>query len=382
MPWEEKTVNQNRKEFVSKIISSEKSMSELCREFGISRPTGYKWLNRFMSGEKLNDKSHAPFHMPNKTPIDKEELILQARTRHPTWAARKLKRYLENEGHIELPAISTISNILKRNNCIEPEESIKHTPYKRFERAKPNELWQTDFKGDFAMLNSDRCYPLTVLDDHSRYSLCIDAKANQQAEGVFESFDRLFREHGLPEAILSDNGAPWCDSRNGYTPFELWLMQLDILPIHGRPMHPQTQGKDERFHRTMKQELLKWNVFLDLYNSQEMFDAWRYEYNYERPHEALGLDVPAKHYKESKIKLPEKLREPDYDANCRLRKVNCKGYISINNHRYYISETFISKYLELIDEENDCISLCYGKFKVAKISLTERLFVSRKIYRR
>jgi transposase InsO family protein len=382
MPWEEKTAMSTRREFIAKAISKEISFSQLCREYSITRNTGYKWLNRYLNGESLEDKSKVPFKSPNKTPENIEQLVLSARESHPAWGPRKIRRVLENAGHKELPAPSTVAAIFKRNNLISPEESINHTPYKRFEYEKPNQLWQTDFKGDFAMLNGQRCFPLTVLDDHSRYSLTIDAKDNQKAIGVFESFNRLFKQYGLPNALLCDNGVPWKDNKGGYTLFEIYLMQLDILPIHGKAYHPQTQGKEERFHRTMKDELLKYTVIADLSHAQQCFDAWRQEYNYERPHNALNLDVPAKRYKESNRLLPAIVKEPEYDTGSVTRKVNCKGYISISKHRYYLSESFIGRYIRLLHTEDESLlKLCYGNFEIAKINLKEHEILSRKIYR-
>lgn len=382
MPWEEKTTMSNRKEFIVKAIAKEISFSQLCREYNITRKTGYKWLNRYLNGESLEDKSKAPFHSPNRTPEAMEQLILSFRESHPAWGPRKMHKVLENKGHENLPATSTIAAILKRNDMIPIEESLKHIPYKRFEYEKPNQLWQLDFKGDFFMLNKQRCYPLTVLDDHSRYSLAVDAKGNQKSDGVFETFNRIFKEYGLPNAILCDNGIPWKDNRNGYTPFEILLMRLNILPIHGRVYHPQTQGKEERFHRTMKAELLKYTAMKDLTHAQQCFDIWRQEYNHERPHDALNLEVPAKRYEESKIPFPDIIKDPDYDTGARLRKVNCKGFISIKNHRYYLSESFIGQFIRLLqDEDEHLIKLCYGNFEIAKIDLKEQTFITKKIYR-
>lgn len=382
MPWEEKTVKLTRQEFIARAIAAETSFSQLCRDFNITRKTGYKWLNRYLNGESLDDKSKAPFNSPNKTSEIKEQMVLSARESHPAWGPRKLHKVLENAGFSDIPAPSTIAAILKRNNLISPEESIKHTPYKRFEHKNPNDLWQLDFKGDFAMLDGNRCFPLTVLDDHSRYSLAIDAKSNQRALGVFDTFYRLFSEYGLPSAILCDNGVPWRDSNGGYTNFEILLMQLNILPIHGKPYHPQTQGKEERFHRTMKEELLKYKVINNIEDAQLTFDAWRHEYNHERPHNALNLDVPAKHYKPSKLKLPELIKEPEYDSNAVLRKVNYKGYISINKNRYYLSESFTGRYIQIKQTvEENIIKLCYGNFQIAKIDLRDKVFLSKRIYR-
>ena len=382
MPWENKTVEELRLEVINKIIRQEDSVAAICREYNISRTTAYKWLQRYQNGEGFSDRSHAPKTIYNKTSDCQEQLILKTRDEHPAWGARKLHRYLEDKGYCSLPAVSTISDILKRNNRIDPEESPKHTAFKRFEKDSPNELWQMDFKGHFAMDNGERCHPLTILDDHSRFSLCVQAKENEQYEGVRNSLIQVFQEFGMPRAILCDNGRPWGDSSNGYTPFEIWMMQLNILPIHGKPMHPQTQGKEERFHRTMKNELLKYTIIKDLEHAQKEFDVFRYCYNYERPHEALDLDTPSKHYVASNRLYDGKEKEPEYDEGCQLRKINYKGYISIRNHRYYLSESFIGKYVGLEPIGNEKINLYYGNFIIAQIDLNERLFTSRRIFRR
>ena len=382
MPWKETTVEQSRTSFVAEVLSAEKSKSQICREYGIDRKTGYKWLERAQNGESLADRSHKPRSHPNQTRPEIVDLIITARTQHPAWGARKLKRYLENQGHQGLPAQSTICEILKRNGLVLPEESAAHKPYTRFEKEHPNDMWQMDFKGDFGLLNNRRCHPLTVLDDYSRYSLCLEAKENQQGPGVFASLTRLFTEFGLPRSILCDNGPPWGDSKpGGITQFDVWMMQLGILPIHSRPCHPQTLGKDERFHRTLKDEVLKRELFADIQAAQERFDRWRYEYNYERPHNALELNTPSKRYRPSKRQLPSQLTEPDYDSGKNLRKVNYKGYVSINAHRYYLTEALIGKMLEIRPVSDTQVSLHYGGFRVAIINFDERLFASRRICR-
>ena len=170
MPWECKTVNEKRMEFVAKAVAKEDSLSALCREYGISRPTGYKWLKRYSEGEQLYDRPHTPLKPSGKTPAEKETIILDARIQHPTWGPRKLRRYLEDKGVADLPATSTIAAILKRNGFITPEESQQHKAWKRFVKEAPNELWQMDYKGHFAMLDGQRCHPLTMLDDYSRFS--------------------------------------------------------------------------------------------------------------------------------------------------------------------------------------------------------------------
>lgn len=382
MPWKEETVEDQRRTFVMRANEAGCNFSALCREFQITRRTGYKWLERYRSGEALNDQSRAPLHRPHKTSPETEELILSVRINHPTWGARKILRYLADKGNTGLPVPSTAASILKRNGFISPEESARHTAFQRFVHDAPNDLWQMDFKGHFAMMDGNRCHPLTMKDDHSRNLLCLDAYDNERWESVKGSLTRVFLDNGLPNAILCDNGAPWSDNHGGYTPFELWMMQMDVLPIHGRPLHPQTQGKEERFHRTLNEDLLKRTPIRDLAHAQQLFDSYRIEFNTERPHGALGLDVPAKHYRKSPRKMPEVLKEPEYDVGKTLRKVNCKGYISIQNHRYYLSETFIGRYMELLQQDENTIAVCYGNFVIAKVDLDERLFVSRRISRR
>lgn len=382
MPWKGKTVEQLRRTFVIRAAEAGCNFSELCREFEITRRTGYKWLERYQSGASLHDQSRAPIIRPHKTPPETEDLIISVRINHPTWGARKILRHLEDKGNINLPVPSTATAILKRNGFVTPEQSAQHKAFQRFTKDAPNDLWQMDFKGHFAMLDGNRCHPLTMKDDHSRNLLCLDAYDNERWDSVKRSLERVFRQNGLPKAILCDNGSPWGDGQGGYTLFDLWMMQLDVLPIHGRPLHPQTQGKEERFHRTLNEDLLKRTAIRDLSHAQQLFDDYLIEFNTERPHSALELDVPAKHYKRSARSLPKLLSEPEYDVGKTLRKVNCKGYISLQNHRYYLSETFIDKYMEMAYLNEKTVAVCYGKFIIAKIDMDERLIISKRIFRR
>jgi transposase InsO family protein len=219
-----------------------------------------------------------------------EAAVLAMRAAHPTWGGRKLRRVLENEG-LSPPAASTITTILRRHGKLDGPGAGERRGFVRFEHAAPNDLWQMDFKGWFG-LQAERCHPLTVLDDHSRFALELGACADEQAVTVRARLEAVFRRHGLPQRILADNGAPWGTGGLGaYSALGVWLMDLDIGLIHGRPYHPQTQGKDERFHRTLKLELLDRTVFADLGQAQAAFDAWREVYNTKRPHEAIGLHL-------------------------------------------------------------------------------------------
>ena len=228
------------------------------------------------------------------------------------------------------------------------------------------------------MVNGQRCYPLTILDDHSRFSLCLHANGGTNYEEFLPVFTRVLEEYGLPDAILCDHGKPWGNGQGGFTPFEVWMMRMGVLPIHGRLKHPQTQGKDERFHRTLKNDLLKRRAFLDLADAQAAFDPFRREYNEERPHEALNLEVPAKHYRPSKRRLSECDKPVIYDSGTRLRKVNFKGYLSINQKRYYLSESLIGEYIQINDCEENVVSLQYGQFEIARIDLEQQMFISKR----
>lgn len=381
MPWERTTVDEKRKEFVARAVMREGTISALCREYGISRPTGYKWIERYLNGEDMCDRPHAPVNRPTRTCRNTELQILDVRDAHPTWGARKIHRFLVDKGETQLPAVSTVNEILKRNGRISEAASAQHTPWRRFEYGTPNALWQMDYKGHFGLCNGQRCHGLTILDDHSRFSLCLDAKENEQWKPTKESLIRVFKEYGMPDAILCDNGTPWGDSHGGRTQFEIWMMQMDVLPMHGARLHPQTQGKDERFHRTLKEDLLLRKPLADLDEAQREFNAFRYCYNYERPHAALELEVPAKRYKASKRSYVETPKEPEYGSGANLRKVNYKGYIAVQKHRYYLSESMVGKYIELRQPTDNLMVLAYGNFEVARIDLEAQKFDSRKIYR-
>jgi transposase InsO family protein len=383
MPWEMRTLKMSREAFVREVKVGEKSKSHLCREYGISRVTGYKWLKRYENGEGMDDRSKAPFHVANKTPADKEAKILKVRKAHPAWGPRKIRRFLINNGDVDLPSKSTVGNILKRNGFISEAASKASTPYKRFQKAWCNEMWQADFKGHFAMKDGNRCHPLTVLDDYSRFSLCVDAKENEQGKGVMKSFEGLFDANGLPDSLLCDNGNPWGNSQTtSYTKFEVWLMEYDILPIHGRIMHPQTQGKVERFHRIMKEELLNLREIENIVHAQRCFDSFRRCYNKERPHEALNMGVPAEFYHASQRKKPIRIVTWEYPKEYSVRKIKSTGYLTYGNQGYFLSESFGGKTVALRESSLEgCVNVYFRGFRVARISVRERAFVSKKIYR-
>lgn len=378
MPWKEQTVEKLREEFVL-AAKRAKNFSRLCREFEISRPTGYKWLKRAEEEGRLSDRSHAPRHVYGKTPTETEDLILGVRAENPEWGGKTILRVLENDGHSSLPCVRTANNILKRRGCIDEAESQKRQAFQRFQREYCNELWQTDFKGDFPLCDGTRCFPLTVLDDCSRYSLAIFNKPD--TIGVRDCFERVFREYGLPEAILSDNGAQFSGFRGGYTQFERWLMELDIKPLHGRIMHPQTQGKIERFHRTMKNECLKYSSFSDLADADRTIQAWRRKYNDLRPHEALDLRCPAEVYQPSKRSYPAGIAAYTYSGAYRVVKVNNWGYLRFDTVQVFLSETMSNTRVEIRPTGNDTFAVCFRNYRIAEVDAATQKLLNRRISR-
>lgn len=331
-----------RYEFIMLALQEGLNFSELCRRFEISRKTGYKFLKRYTE-EGINglfDYSKRPKHSPNITESEIEQAILMLRDKHPVWGGRKLKRRLEDIGHADIPSPSTITEILKRNNRISDDESEKHKAWHRFEAERPNDLWQMDFKG-YIQARDGRCYPLTVLDDHSRYSLCIGACQYERRTLVEQHLIDVFRKYGLPIRMVMDNGAPWGnDSTYKHTGLTVWLMRLGIKISHSRPYHPQTMGKDERFHRTLKAEILNDCENKSINQCQRLFDGWRNIYNTERPHEALGMKTPISRYRFSNRKYPEKMPEIEYGPDDQIRKVQMDGIIYFKGKEFRVSKAF------------------------------------------
>ena len=342
MPWKETTLMSTRLEFVLLAQQPGANIAALCRNFGISRKTAYKWLERHrgQGNSGLQDRSRRPHASPASTHATIEAAILALNAEHPYWGARKLRTLLSEA---RPPHHSTIDAVLRRHGRTilgAPVRQEEVAP-SRFEHAAPNLLWQMDFKGHFALTDAraGRCHPLTILDDHSRYNLCLSACGNEQRSTVQTALQATFERYGLPERMTADNGAPWGTSgRAGLSQLAVWLIRLGIRVGHSRPHHPQTQGKDERFHRTLKLELLQRNGFESLDACQFAFDRWRERYNTVRPHEALQQQTPISRYRASGRAFPSVLPPIEYPSGDTVRKVSDKGEISFQNRRYFIGE--------------------------------------------
>jgi transposase InsO family protein len=375
MAWQEATKVSLRLEFVLSALKDRANVRALCREYGISPTTGYKWLRRYLAeGEPgLKDRTRRPLNSPHRTPAAVEQKVLEVRNQHG-WGARKIKRVLEEQGQKDIPPPSTITEILRRHECLSPEESAKHRPWQRFEAERPNDLWQMDFKGHFAMANGMRCHPLTVLDDRSRFCLGLRACSNERGSTVKPRLTDIFRCYGLPERLLTDNGGPWGnpEHRRRLTRLGVWLVRLGVTVLHSGYYHPQTIGKDERFHRTLSDEILARQVIHDLAHAQSCFDPWRDIYNQVRPHEALGMAVPANRYEPSPRPFPEILPPVIYPSGDIVRKVDDYGKICYKTQLSRVGKALHGQPVALRPSETDgVLDVFFCHHRVERIDLRE-----------
>ena len=370
-----------REEFVSLAVQRGSNLSALCRRFGISRKTGYKWLGRYrLNGcDGLVDRSRRPHHSPNQIVDRKLEAAVVTWRLRTGWGGRKLRKVLENEGRANLPSTSTISSILKRHGCLATVDR-QHQKLQRFVANAPNALWQMDFKGP-VRVRDGTVEPLTVLDDHSRFSLGIRACTDQTGGTVKQHLTDIFRCYGMPWRMLADNGNPWGKINQWgehRTRFEVWLMTLGIELIHSRVRHPQTCGKEERFHRTLKQELAGEEMNVTLSDCQLLFDAWRHQYNTIRPHEGIDMATPASRYWISERIFPETIAPPEYDTHDIVRSVRDKGRVRYKGFDYMIGRAFQGQKVTLRPTEKEAIMAVYFyKQKVAKIDLRNHLAMTK-----
>lgn len=373
MPWREVSVMEGRLEFVRLAQQEGANRRELCRRFGISPQTGYKWLGRYGAGDaELADRSRRPKSSPRRSGEALEAAVVRVRDEHPAWGARKIARCLEREG-LKGPAASTVHAILQRHGRIEAAEGGDRARL-RFEKARPNELWQMDFKGWVRLADGTRCHALTVVDDHSRYALCIAACGGETYKLVRAQLEKVFKRYGLPEALFVDNGSPWGDPGGGaWTRLKVWLLRLGVRLLHSRPYHPQSRGKIERFHRTLNAEVFALRPLASLKAAQHAFDAWREVYNHQRPHEALGLDTPSDRYRPSPRRMPKAPAQPDYDPQEIIRRVSStKAYVAFRGKLWKVPKAFLGQRLAIRPLRDDGhYGVFFAAHHVASIHLTQ-----------
>jgi transposase InsO family protein len=368
---------ESRHAFIELATVAGADIRALCRQFEISPTTAYAWLARYAEAGPagLAEQSRRPHTSPRQTPAELEAAVVGLRQQQPTWGGRKLRRALQDQGVIDVPSPATCTAILRRHGLLDPAESLKHRPVQRFEHDAPNVLWQIDFKGDVVLPDQQPVFPLQVLDDYSRFLLGVEVCADQRTETVQAVLTTLFRLCGLPEGLLADNGAPWGTTQTEHqlTRLSVWLIRLGIRVRHGRPYHPQTQGKVERAMRTLQAEVLRGRSYADAAAVQAACDAWRLTYNTWRPHEALGLATPASRYQPSPVPFPETLPPLLYLPDDVVRKVSNPGCISFEGTTWRISKALIGETVALRPTETDgVLRVYYAHHHVRDLDLHRR----------
>jgi transposase InsO family protein len=379
MSWNEVSVMDQRREFVRLALQEGANRRELCRRFGISPDIGYKWLARWQAGDReLADRSRRPHIIPRRSEVATEERVLAVRDAHPAWGARKIVHCLKRDGST-VPVPSTVHQILCRNGRVKPTDNAPPNPGHRFEKEAPNLLWQMDFKGHVPLTNGADCHPLTMVDDHSRYLVCLKACADERRLTVQDHLTATFRRYGLPDAFYTDNGSPWGDTSGvRWTGLKVWLLKLGVRVVHARPRHPQARGKNERFHRSLKAEVFAMRRFRDLRDVQRAFDDWRTVYNLERPHQGLGMDVPADRYRPSSRAMPARLPAVEYDSGEIVRTVSStRHYISFKGRMWKVPQAFARERLAIRPLNRDGhYGIFFAAWQVATIDLTANQGVS------
>jgi transposase InsO family protein len=372
MPWKTESVMDQRLEFVIETRSKKETVSELCRRYEISRKTAYKWLKRYKTAgtiEALKDETRRPHRSPSRTSEDREQRVLAVRD-EKGWGADKIEYVLAKEG-IVIPAI-TVHRVLQRHGRVNPKDK-ERTATKRFARESCNELAQMDYKGEYSIRGGGKCFPLSFLDDCSRYLLGLWPQTGTDAKGAHADLEAHFREVGVPLEILLDHGSPWCSNNNlhGLTWFSLWLIKQGITLRYSGVHHPQTQGKVERMHGTFKQrtkhrgEPITWTEWV------EWLRQFRYEYNFERPHESLGMKTPAEVYTADNLRpYQEHPREWEYSGG-EIRRLDNKGGFKKYGQWYFVCEALVKEHVRL-DEFDDKLTVTFRHMTIREINLQTR----------
>ena len=359
MPWLETNPMLERRHFIHDFSSEHWTMTELCLRYGISRNTGYKWLNRYrQSGASgLHEHSRAPRSCPHQTPQELVELILEENTRYG-WGARKvLQRLRKRFPNKDWPARSTVFDILERYGRVRSRtrrRRWKHPGAAPFNTTAPNQIWTVDFKGQFRMRDGLYCYPLTIVDHFSRYLLCCYGLPDVRGKAVKNQFLRLFREQGLPDAIRSDNGTPFASTGiHGLSRLNVWWLKLGITHQRITPGNPQQNGAHERMHRTLKARATK-PPAANLNIQQRVFNGFRQTYNDIRPHEALDDETPASRWTPSTHAFPERIAPPQYPGHVEVRRVSNAGTFRLHSGQQFLSQALNGENIGL-EEVQDAI---------------------------
>jgi len=373
MPWTERTKMDEKLKFVSRFLEGE-TISSLCREFGVSRVTGHKIIERYKESgvEAFTDRSKRPYRQANKLPFQVEQLIVQLKTEKPTWGAPKIReRLITLFPEVPTPAKSTVHAVLDRNGLVNKKRRSrgKLQGTALTQTNEPNDLWCTDYKGEFMMGNHKYCYPLTVTDYASRFLICCEGLESTKERMAFTVFDRLFKEYGLPKGIRSDNGVPFASAHAiyGLSRLAVWWLRLGITIERIKPGNPQQNGRHERMHLTLKKAVTR-PPGLNLIKQQNMFDDFMEEFNHERPHEALGMKTPSEFYKPSD-RVYRGLPELEYPMHDKTITVTECGRICLHTKKINFSQVFAGQKVGVREIEDRIWQLSFMNYHLGYFDL-------------
>ncbi len=372
MPWKSMAVHEQRMQFVIRAVSGKEALAALCREFGVSRPTGYLWRRRYEQAgslRELAEQSRRPHHSPRRTPTAIEQRVVALREQ-TGWGAKKLHVVLREEEGLAIP-VRTVHRILQRHELI-PEDVHGPAPT-RFERSAPNQLWQMDTKGKYPLRDGE-CHPLSVLDDHSRYAVGLYALGELSTAQAYPCLVETFRRYGVPEAMLMDRGTLWWSAHNGWglTRLSVRLIEQGIDLLYGRVSHPQTQGKVERFHRTLGAALRHRGVPQRLAEWPAVLAEFRHSYNHRRPHEALGMQRPVERYQPSRRGYQERVRPWEYPPGSEVRRLNSDGMLAAAGRRWFVCEALAGQHVQ-VDPFDGKLLVSYRHMYIREINLQRRI---------
>lgn len=373
MPWSETKPMDQRTQFIADYLRRTLDMTELCARYGISRKTGYKWIDRYLEHGPagLEEASRRPDSSPRQTPAEIVDALLEVRRHHPSWGAKKLLVFVGKQHPAwDLPGRSTVCDLLKRHGLIPRQRhrrAVGHPGKPTAPMLAPNDVWCADFKGEFKTGDGVYCYPLTVTDGYSRYLLGCDALSSTQAAEAKPVFMRLFQEFGLPQRIRSDNGVPFATPTLArLSTLSAWWVRLGILPDLIEPGKPQQNGRHERMHRTLKAETTR-PPAANRRAQQQKFNRFRAEFNEERPHEALDMATPASVYAPSPRAMPDKLPPLEYPDRFEVRYVSANGGIRWNKAWVNVSVTCAGEYVGLEEIDDGVWNVYFGPLKLGRL---------------
>ncbi len=372
MPWSEITPMHQKTQFIADYLRELYTFTELCDQYGISRKTGYKWIDRFLTEGPpgLKERPRSPKNIPHRTPQKVIDALLELRRKHPTWGAKKLLAKLsQRQPDLHLPARSTVYELLRPYGVIAKRKrrlQVGHPGKSQREAHSPNDIWCADFKGEFKLGNGQYCYPLTVTDQYSRYLLACQSLPSTATSGAKPVFSRLFREFGLPKYIRTDNGTPFAaNSLARLSRLSVWWIQLGVLPDLIEPGKPQQNGRHERMHRTLKAEATRPSA-QTFRGQQRKFNRFIEEFNHERPHEALDMLTPASQYQASSRPMPKRIEPFEYPDHYETRYVSANGGIRWNRRWVNVSQTCHGQYIGLEEVDHQLWNVYFGPVKLGR----------------